>query len=489
VIPGLDTRVAIDTSDPRAVVLRPADPVSSPAVIARLAGGHGEIRVRVPTTRVRLTTASGGCRDWKAPPLKDLDLCSCGPGDRMIIELHRQPPTEGGRLVSRIPGHGELFVGVSCNEDGRAHLFEVELHRWRDALNPQVTGPLQVRGAFHWIDLAYLRTTEPPGPRRPPAPPEPWWEQWVENLNQGVARGDSSAVELLVRRCLDRSTWPSQSVVAADRLPPAIARATLAILAARDAYTRAREALALLLDRADLPEAQILDLSLAVRSGIGPRGDGRWTPDDLEKLTAELPKGMGRDLLLAEAYYRYACATDGPAPACWDSCLDLSERFLGNRRVGTELLTSDAVLLREFARLMRYDFRSEADGPREDVLPSHAPWVQVARFANRYVREPRPRPRAYPDLPTLPARAPAVLRAEDAECLRALVDHARGASRDGSWTSQPQAPFAELLRARSSLYTGRLSDARDAYSQLLKRSLVDGATGLLELIAEERPLA
>ena len=65
VAPGSDTRVAIDTSDPRAVMLRPAHPASSPAVIARLVRVRGEVRIRVPVTRVALVTAAGGFDGWK----------------------------------------------------------------------------------------------------------------------------------------------------------------------------------------------------------------------------------------------------------------------------------------------------------------------------------------------------------------------------------------------------------------------------------------
>jgi hypothetical protein len=302
-----------------------------------------------------------------------------------------------------------------------------------------------------------------------------------------AAGGDAAAVEFLVQKCLDHNCWEGRSEVADDLLPLAVARATLAALESSEALSRVRVALAPLVDRPDLPEARALGLTLALRSGLGPAGDGRWTLDDLEALGAEVPEGADRDLLLAEAWYRYANFADGPGPACWDSCLDLCEQLLRRPAGVTHQSTSDAVLLRELARLMRYDFHSEPDVPWEDVLPSRVPWVRVARFVNRYVREPHPRPRAYPDVPALPAGRPSVLRPDDAELLRSLVDHARGASIDDrAWASRGDAPFTGLLRARGALYAGDLAAAREEYGRLLERALADGE---LDIIAEERPLA
>jgi hypothetical protein len=426
-----------------------------------------------------------------APPLEALDLGSIEPGDRLILELHREPPTERGRLVTRVAGYGELFLGDRCDPSGRAHLFEIELHRLRDGFGPQAAGLVQVRGASGWIDLACLQATV--HPEAPPTGVQPlleWWQEWTKELERLAAGGDAAAVELLVQKCLDHSCWEGRSEVADDLLPLAVARATLAALESSEALDRARMALKHLVDRPDLPEARALGLTLALRSGLGPAGDGRWNLDDLEALGAEFPEGADRDLLLAEAWYRYASFADGPGPACWDSCLDLCEQLLQRPAGVARQSTSDAVLLRELARLMRYDFYSEPDVPWEDVLPSCVPWVRVARFANRYVREPRPRPRAYPDVPALPGERPSVLRPEDAELLLSLVDHARGASIDDrAWASWGVAPFTGLLRARGALYAGFSSVAREEYDKFLERALADGPSELLDLIAEERPLA
>ncbi|WP_406697995.1 hypothetical protein V5E97_03975 [Singulisphaera sp. Ch08] len=487
VVAGPDTRIVVDPDDPGAVMLRPANPESSPAVTACLLDGRGEVRVRVPVTRAALATAADGFLGWRVLPFDELDLSSIGLEDRLILEFHREPPTERGRLVSRIREHAELFVGDRSDGGGRASLFEIDLHRWRDGFGPRANGTLQIRGASGWIDVASLQTMLPQEPSESRPTTRAWWQQWVDELDRSIADGDVAAVEGMVRRCVDHSAWEAQSDAAADLLPVAVARATLATLAGPDAFARARAALAPLVNRPDLPEARIMDLALAFRPGLGTRGDDHWLHDDLERLMAELPDGRDRDLLLAEAYYRYACAASRPSPAYWDSCLELCDRFL--RRPGTKHASSiaDAVLIREFARLMRYDLQSSVDEPREDVLLSHAPWVQVAWFAIRYVREPRPRPRAYPDLPLLLDRAPTVLRTEDAEYLRAIVDHARGALLDEFRTPRVGVPFAGLLQARAALFAGDWGTARRQYDWLLEQSRTHGPYELLDLIAEERP--
>ena len=492
VLPGPDTERLIDPGDPGAVVLRPVDPVTSPAVTAHLPHGRGEVRVRVPVTRTALSTAADGFLGWAAPPLEALDLGSIRPEDRLILEFHREPPTERGRLVTRVAGCGELFLGDRCDESGRAYLFEIELHRLRDGFGPQASGPVQVRGASGWIDLARLRATVFTETARNEVRPDrkEWWQEWAGELERLAASGDVAAVEVLIKKCLDRCCWTGHSEVADDLLPLAVARATLTALEGPEALARARAALEPLVDRPDLPEARALGLTLVLRSGFGTAGDGRWTLDDLEALGAEVPRGVDRDLLLAEGWYRYASFADGPGLACWDSCLDLCEQLLRRPAGVTRQSISDAVLLREMARLMRYDFHSEPDVPWEDVLPSRLPWVGVARFVNRYVREPRPRPRAYPDVPVLPAGRPSVLRPEDAELLRSLVDHARGASIDDrAWSCWGVAPFTGLLRARGALYAGFSSVAREEYDKFLKHALADELSELLDLIAEERPLA
>ena len=296
----------------------------------------------------------------------------------MIVELHLKPPTEDGRLVTRSPGNGELFVGVSCDEGGRAHLFEIELHRWRDGFGPQANGPLQVRGESGWIDLAYVC----PGPAPPPLPPPPppWWRQWIDELNQAVASGDSTAVELLARRCLDRSAWPLQSVVAADLLAPAVACATLAILSAPEAYSAPRGP-GPPGRSSDLPDAQILDLILAFRSALSPRDDGRWTPNNLGRLTAEIPKERGRDLLLAEAYYRYAWRRIVLPRRAGTPASFFARNSWASRKTKLSSWSRMRCYCGEFARHeVRFSIRRRR---AQEGCPSHPlAMVQVARFAN-----------------------------------------------------------------------------------------------------------
>ena len=489
--PEPDTEVL---SEGGAFLLRAQRPHLSPGVSARLPGQRAEMRVRVPVTRGRLVSAAHGTGGWQSLPICGLDLAAVSLDDRLRLEFHESPATEDGHLLFRLSGVGEAVGGESLGQAEALHVYEIDLHRWRDRFGVGAGGMVQVRARSRWFDVAQLGGhAEPELPTLEPVPPVPEGERGrlLASLEKALEVGDRASVFSLSDECFSRSVVAGAVAGDAELLPLAAGRAVLAVASTVEELGLAIDRLADLSDRTDLPEALLLRETLALRREGHTSIRETWSQERVERLGHALPDIPGKALLLAEAYYHYARHLPGGAPAFWQSCLELTERFLavsGLRELRS--LKADGLLLRELARLNLAKPPLVAELPPTDDI--RGTWIAAARHAGHSIRAAGGRgPGATP--PRLPLLSPCVLRPEDVALLRVTTAQGRGESApEDAWALlrhwQPGQFFAiRLLRARQARLQGQIDEARAEYDRLLAEVLDRGPDDLLDVVTKERP--
>ena len=490
--PGQDTQILPDTARPGAgsVVLCSSRPESAPGIYVRSQAADWEMRVRIGVSRAGLVSGQTGFQGWRPLPFEEIELALVGLGDRLRIEFHTPPVTEGGRLVSRLPGGGELLVGEPLDESNSPRIFEILLHRWRDGFGIGSYGAIQIRGGAGWIDAARLVSVEPKPTVTPPV--ETWWQQLTAELDQSLLRGDRDAASELITRCLDAANGPTSTPSASDLLPLAAARAAL-VLQSPSEWGAVRSAVGLLQCRDDLPEAKILATELDIRGADRLTSADEWSLARVEETEALLPNIPDAAVVRAECWYRLARSASGPVQGCWRACADWADRYLTAGLPETGIAFSDALLLRDLARMV-LGTSPATDPVPTGVLPGHREWIDAVRFAARFVRQPW-HGRANPEIRLdLTAAAPYVLCPEDAALIRFLVGIATGRGEpERHWplvAGLPEGYFypLPLLRARYARYVGS-STADEEYAGAWA-AFLSGAgadADLLDVIAAERP--
>jgi hypothetical protein len=486
--PGPDSEIVEDDAG---LVVRSVTPESAPGVYLRSAAGDWELRVRIGVTRAGIVGGRGGFTGWRPLPIRDLDLARVELGDRLRVEFHTPPVTEVGRLVSRLPGRGELFVGEPLDRSPTPTVFEIALHRWRDGFGVGSTGVMQIRGGAGWVDVVVLTASEPGEPAqvvRPTADAE--WQRLAAEMDDAVAQGERAAVAGLITRCLDAAAGPDCSPCATDLLPIAAARAALAVLPPSE-WGPARTAVGRLCGRDDLPEAVTLAAEFQIRGGGLSGADGEWSLARVEELDAWLPATLDADVVRAECWYRLARASAGPAPGCWRSCLERADRCLASGLPETGIAFSDVVLLRDLARMMLGFAPAAAPDPAR-LLQGHRGWVRAVRYADRFMRRPWHGRTDAAGQPDLAGPAPSVLCPEDEALIRVVVGLATGCGDPARhWSLVAGLPDGyfyalPLLRARYARAAGDPA-AGEEYARAWAAFQSGEDAGWLDLIAEERP--
>jgi hypothetical protein len=474
---------------PEGIVLRAKAPHVSPGVCAKLSGNEAAVRVRVPATRLGLVTEGSGFLGWQEPPLSDLDLSTIETGDRLRIELHEEPALEDSRLLCRLVGGDEIAAGWLIGSGGPVWQFEVELHRWRDGFGLTSAGTIQARTHRRWADIVLLREREEP--TRPVSPPEPVSERTrlVLALEEALARDDRAEIRQVATECQAHITDTMATPVDRELLLLAVARASAVAAAGKNDLREAERCLAELGDRPDLPEVEIIRRIVGLRHSNRPGSGCRMSVDEVERLSHGLPNLPQAILFRAECWYRFCRQARESASGAWQTCLDLSGRFLA-RTTGRPWERGAALLLRAIARLM---LALEPDSPptaTSSAAPTDA-WLAALRLAAQSVRTPRYRvaPRA---VPKLPDEDISILSPEDAALVRIIVAHAAGCPADeahfadlSSW-GREQFFAISLLRARQARLKGNELEAREAYNRVLREAMNGGPDFLLDVEAGER---
>ena len=487
---GSDTEVLSQPvgAGPAELIVRSVKPVSAARVHVRSKAKDWEIRVRIGVSRAGLISGNSGFCGWQALPIPGIDLAEIKLDDRLRIEFHSFPITEGGRLVSRISGIGELLVGEPLDQSPIPTLFEIPLHRWRDGFGIGLCGTVQVRCESSWIDAVVLT---PAGPKLPvKLPVDTWWQKLTSDLDQAVTQGDGVAAAGLINRCLEEPKAQGHSAIASDLLPLAAARAALVVCPQSD-WAEARTAVERLQERKDLPEAKLLSIMFEIRGDEIRKTAGSWSYARVEEVLARLPKDPGADAVQAECWYRLAQSSRVPETGCWESCRTWSQRYLAADTANTSLAFSDTLLLLHFARMMM-----GADPPAGPVppgiLPGHMKWIDAIRFATAFLRQPwQGRANQEVHLGLSGVVAPSVLCPEDEALLRVVVGIATGSGEaERGWSVVSDLPDGyfyayPLLRARYARYTGD-QNANDEYTRAWAAFLSGEHSNLLDVIAAER---
>jgi hypothetical protein len=491
VAPEADTELVRDSEG---LMLCARVPYLSPGVSAKLARYEAVVRVRVPATRLALVTESRGFLGWCEPPFCDLDLSTVESRDRLRIELHEEPALEDGRLFCRLVGGEEMASGSSIASGGPLWQFEVELHLWRDRHLPG--GTIQARTSRQWLDIVRLREQKAPpdahcdhGPEREHDRDEPVTDRarLMGALEEVLSQEDHAEVRRVAGQCLEHVAEASVKPVDRELLLLAVSRAFTA--GSADDLHQANGCLAELGDRPDLPEAEILRRTVALRLNAQSGGARRLSADDVERLGRGLPDLPQALLFRAECWYQFARHAQGSAVGGWQTCLDLASRCL--TRVGMPLPERrPALVLRALARLM---LALEPDSPPLALSSEAATdiWVAALCLAAQSVRTPRHRAEP-PVLSRLEGSDIPVLCPEDAALVRITVAHGTGrpaAENDLAALSHWQAEqfFAiNLLRARQARLQGNDLEARERYNQLFQDAIAHGPDFLLDVEANER---
>jgi len=495
VVPGVDTEVLAEQTgtDPVRFVARSTSPESAPGVHVRSLAADWEMRIRIGVCRAGMVSGQAGFQGWRPVPFEDIDLSRIGNGDRLRIEFHVPPVTENGRLVTRLPGRGELLVGEPLDRSAKPAVFELPLHRWRDGFGIGSCGAIQVRGGAGWLDAVRLvpSMTAQPAPQVAP-PVETWWQQLTTDLNQSLARGDRAAASELITRCLDDATGPTSTPSASDLLPLAAAGAALVVQSPSE-WEAVRSAVDRLQGRDDLPEARILSTLLDIRGADPLASATGWSLARVEETEARLPKIPAAAAVRAECWYRLARSAGGTAEGCWRACADWAGRYLTAGLPETGIAFSDALLIRDLARLV-LGTPPATDPVPPGVLPSPRVWIDAVRLAARFVRQPwYGRPNSLIEF-DLTGTAPSVLCLEDAALIRVLVGIATGRGEpERHWplvAGLPEGYFyaLPLLRARYARYVGSpTADEEYAGAWAAFLSGPGAETDLLDVVAAERP--
>lgn len=427
--PGPDTEVRPAGGG---VILRATRPAESPGVVAHLPGGRGTVRVRVPVSRGRLERGGAEPGGWQPLPLPAVSLAEVKINDRLRVELHGEPPTEGGQLVFACDGQ-PLHTGRADRRWG----FAVELHRFCDAFGHNAGGVVRVRGCDGWQDVLPLAGRGRPEPAVMPADDSPITVAELRPIN-------------VARDVLGRPFVAAEWVAAEAGLAPLIARL-------------------------DLPEAGAVHAQLVLRREH--RTGGRaWPKDRIDRTLAPIPPGRDWDALAAECWYNLARSMSAPTEGAWQSCHHFADAVVRSGRP-TGLAFAEALLLRGLARVM---LRGRPADPPADLPPGFGPWVRAVGFLGRYVGTAWPRA-ADPAVGPLPD-PPTVLRREDADLIRAALDLAAG-------RAVPVAGgvgffAAGLLRARAARLAGDRAAAEaeyDSYSDAVR-----DVPGLFGAVVNER---
>lgn len=493
VSPGADTEVLAERAgaEPVGFVARSINPEAAPGVHVRSRAADWEMRVRIGVCRVGSVSGQTGFQGWRPVPFEEIDLSQIGNGDRLRIEFHRPPVTENGRLVTRLPGRGELLVGEPLDQSATPTVFEIPVHRWRDGFGLGSCGVIQVRGGAGWLDAARLVSSEPAQPV--PAPPaETWWQRLTTELDQAVLRGDRDAASDLISSCLDAATGPTSTPCASDLLPLAAARAALVVQSPSE-WGAARSAVERLHGRDDLPEAQILATVLDIRGPDRFASATEWSLARVEETEARLPNIPAAAAVRAECWYRLARSSGGAAEGCWRACANWAGRYLTAGLPESGIAFSDALLLRDLARMV-LGAPPATEPVSTGVEPGHRVWIDAVRFATGFVRQ-QWHGRANPEVRLdLTAAAPSVLCPEDAALLRVLVGIATGGGEpERHWplvAGLPEGYFyaLPLLRARYARYVASPTtdvEYAGAWAAFLTGTAAD--IELLDVIAAERP--
>jgi hypothetical protein len=494
VVPGADTEVLAEQVDPKPVrfVVRSTNPESAPGVHARSRAADWEMRVRIGVCRAGMVSGQTGFQGWRTVPFEEIDLSRIYNGDRLRIEFHRPPVTENGRLVTRLPGRGELLVGESLDQSATPTVFEIPVHRWRDGFGIGSCGAIQVRGGAGWLDAARLVSSETAQPAPAVAPPaETWWQQLTAELDQSVVRGDRDTASELIMRCLEAANGPTSSPSASDLLPLAAARAALVVQSPSE-WAAVRSAVDRLQGRDDLPEARILTTVIDIRGADRLTSATGWSLAMVEETEARLPNIPAAAAVRAECWYRLARSAGGAAEGCWRACADRAGLYLTADLAENGIAFSDALLLRDLARMVLGAPPTTEPVPN-GVSPTHRGWIEAVRFATGFVRR-QWHGRAIPEVRLdLTAAAPSVLCHEDAALLRVLVGIATGRGEpERHWplvAGLPEGYFyaLPLLRARYARYVGSLTADEEYAGAWAAFVTGDGAdVDLLDVIAAER---
>lgn len=476
--PGPDTE--LHRTGVGEVILRSQRPAEAPGVIAALAVG-GTLRVRVPVTRAGRVDRTGEFGGWQSLPLATFDLATVHRDDRLRVEFHADPPTEDNKLFVRVAGASELLTGTRLGRAGAGTLYEIELHRLRDGFGIGSTGSLQVHGPDGWLPLFDARGLAAAEPRSQRLT---GWQRILADLDTAVGNGDRTSATELIARCLSAEAQAAESPVVRNLFALRAAGALLATPYDGAAWARAMAVLEPLLARTDLPDAAAVAFRLECRREHHAGGRAVWT---LERLTQArgLPTCAEKDAVLAEAYYNLARTLAADTAGCWRSCEELAASV--SNRPTRGLAFSDALLLRDLARVMLGARHAHSDPLPVGVLPGHAPWLAAVRFLGEYVGTAWPRPKLLPDASRLD-HPPAVLRPEDVALLRAAQAQAQGFSvaDDATravwdWTDR-DFDVIGLLRARRARFAGDRAAAVAAYRQLMSIP----RDGLLDVIAGEQ---
>jgi hypothetical protein len=323
---------------------------------------------------------------------------------------------------------------------------------------------------------------------------ETWWQRLSTDLDQSVARGDRDAASELITRCLDAADGPASTPSASDLLPLAAARAALVVQPPSE-WGAVRSGVYRLRDRDDLPEARVLATVLDIRGADPLASTSEWSLARVDETEARLPSTPAAAAVRAECWYRFARTAGGPADGCWRACADLADRYLSAGLPETGIAFSDALLIRDLARLV-LGSPPATDPVPPGVQPGHRVWIDAVRFAARFLRQPwHGRPNSLNEF-DLTGTAPSVLCPDDAALIRVLVGIATGRGEpEQHWplvAGMPDGYFyaLPLLRARYARYVGSPT-ADEEYTRAWAAASLpvsgSGAALLLDVIAEERP--
>lgn len=494
VTPGPGTQILPGREGALVALMRSIEPVRSPTVVARLPKGRGELQIRIPVSRGAWIKSQAAIPSWQPLPITELNLGSVGLNDRLRIELHQTPYVDDGKLLFRISSGIDLLAGEPFRRDQQTNVFEVDLHRWRDAFGIGVPGAVQVRSQSRWIEVARLHGQgheAPTSPRHlPPRPPI------LIDLADAVAKGDNEGALVAIAECFSRANRANASVIEADLFPIAAARTVLGMATRRDQLQEAAESLSSLANRSDLPEAGALRRLLLLRSQSLLPSSESWCHDSLRRIQDDVAECPEKDLLTGECYYQYARTVHGTVTACWRSCAEFAEKHLVSAHLrGCEMQYSDAVLLLELARLMQGQV-PEHILPRtagtEPICRNHLPWIEAVRFLGKVIRLPGRGNGVTKEMTALPVNYPQVLRQEDVTLLRIPMAQAQDSNlarlllaQLQNWSSD-QFYAIGLLRARQAKLDGQIEIADTEYARLFEQAESNGPDELLDVVVAER---
>ena len=493
-IPGPGTQILTGQGRPHVAILSAVTPLTQPVVIARFSKKAGELQIRIPVSRGALLTPQEALANWQPLPIDDLELRSIGLEDRLRIELHETPLLDIGRILFRFSSGVDVWAGEPFRREQQANVFEVELHRLRDAFGIGIAGVIQVRTESRWIEVARLRG-QPREVRTSIHLPPPR-HQLLEDLERAVAEGNEKAAENAVATCFRRRRDEGASVIEAELLPIVAARTVLGMATRREQLEVAAAAITDLATRTDLPEAKSLCQLLRLRCLSLLASEETWCHDVNQRIQNEVLDCSEKNLLQGECYYHYARSLRTPADACWRSCSFHLEQYLASSAGrGFQSHYSDAILLAELARVMQCQVPKRIEPYGSDdlpICPRHQPWIEAVRLLGKMVRSPSSGRETIPMATPLPETFPQVIRQEDVTLLRIAVSQAQDGelarqllSRLQDWTPDQFCAIG-LLRARQARADGRVGVAFAEYDRLFVQAKAAGPDELLDIVVAER---